>query len=298
MDGILNINKPIGITSYKTVEGIKKLTGEKRVGHAGTLDPLACGVLPVCLGRATRIVEYLNEMSKVYLAEVALGKSTDTYDTEGRVTKECDASFITKEQIESALGKFRGEITQKPPMYSAVKYQGKRLYEIARQGITVPRKNRKIAIYRLELKSYQRELATLTVECSRGTYIRSLAYDLGEALGCGAYLKSLIRTSYGLFNIEDSLSPLQVAGIYEEGRLEEIIFPLDEALSHLPAIYVDSESARSLRNGRAISLGESCTGKKAAQEKPYRAYVKDGGFIGLVKAEIGSDYWRPLKVLN
>jgi len=298
VDGILNIDKPVGVTSYKTVAGIKRLVDVKRVGHAGTLDPLASGVLPVCLGRATRIVEYLNELNKVYCAEVQLGKSTDTYDAEGRITQEYDASFVTEEQIESALDTFRGEIAQKPPMYSAVKHQGKRLYEIARQGITVPRKSRKINIYRLKLKSFKKEVATLEVECSKGTYIRSLAHDLGEALGCGAHLKNLVRMSYGPFNVRDSLSPLQVKDIFNKGRLEEIICPLDKALLHLPAVYVDSESGRFLRNGRAISLGDSIVEKEITKEKPYRAYVRNGCFIGLVKTETGSDYWQPLKVFS
>lgn len=298
MSGILNINKPVGSTSYEIVASIRRLTGEKRVGHAGTLDPLASGVLPVCLDRATRIVEYLNELSKVYRAEVLLGKATDTYDAGGSVTKESDASFVTVEDIESALGAFRGEIAQKPPMYSAVKHQGRRLYEIARQGITVPRKSRKVTIYQLKLKSFQKEVATLEVECSKGTYIRSLAYDLGEALGCSAHLKSLVRVSYGPFNIKDSFSPEQVADVFKEGRLEEIICPLDKALSHLPAIYVGGESGRSLRNGRSISLEDSSTEKEITEERPYRAYAKDGCFIGLVKADRGSDYWRPLKVFS
>jgi len=296
LNGVLNIDKPSGITSYETVVTIKQLTGVKRVGHAGTLDPLACGVLPICLGKATRIVEYLNELNKTYRAEVLLGKSTDTYDAEGKITDERDASFITEEQIESTMNRFRGEIAQKPPMYSALKHNGKRLYEIARKGITVYRKSRKVNIYGLELKGFNEGVVTIEVECGRGTYIRSLANDLGEALGCGAYLKSLVRTGYGPFTMKNSFSPSKVKDVFEEGRLEEIICPPDKALLHLPVVYVSSEDSWSLRNGKKVSL-EVCSPKKEIiKEKPYRAYAKDGCFIGLVKADSGGDYLKPLKI--
>ena len=198
MDGILNINKPAGKTSFAVVAMVKRLTGEKHVGHAGTLDPMATGVLPVCLGQATRLVEYLMDTTKTYRAEIELGVSTDSYDREGAVTQKCDASAVTLAQIETALNSFRGVITQIPPMYSAVKHQGKPLYELARAGIDVERKARTAKIYSLEIRDWQNPFLTIEVNCGKGTYIRSLANDLGQALGCGATLSALERSRCGI----------------------------------------------------------------------------------------------------
>ncbi len=206
VDGILNINKPCGMTSFSLVSIVKRLTGERHVGHAGTLDPTATGVLPICLGQGTRIVEFLVEATKAYRAEIELGVSTDTYDASGRVIQRGDPSGISQEQLTSALDSFRGLIQQTPPMYSAVKYQGKPLYELARAGITIERRSRPTKIHNLELVDWQPPVATIEIVCGKGTYIRSLAYDLGQALGCGAYLKSLIRQRCGFFDIRDAVS--------------------------------------------------------------------------------------------
>jgi len=217
MDGILNINKPWGKTSFSIVAMVKRLSGERRVGHAGTLDPAATGVLPVCLGQGTRIIEFLVDATKAYRAEIELGMVTDTYDASGRIIQRGDPSGISQNQLESVLTSFCGLIWQTPPMYSAVKYQGKPLYELARTGITVERGSRLTEIHRLELVDWQPPVATIEVVCGKGTYIRSLAYDLGQALGCGAYLKSLIRLRCGLFDIREAVSVPQLEDAFRYG---------------------------------------------------------------------------------
>ena len=179
-------------TSFEVVAFVRRLSGERRVGHGGTLDPKATGVLPVGLGRGTRVAEFLAQENKVYRAQVELGTATDSYDVSGKVTWRGDVSAVTRELVEAALDSFRGLIEQTPPMYSALKYQGQPLYRLARAGIEVPRLPRKVNIFRLELLDFELPLLTLEVACSKGTYIRSLAHDLGQALGCGAHLKSLV----------------------------------------------------------------------------------------------------------
>jgi tRNA pseudouridine55 synthase len=206
MDGILNINKPWGKTSFSIVSLVRRLSGERRVGHAGTLDPAATGVLPVCLGQGTRVVEYLVASPKAYRAEIELGVATDTHDATGTIVSRGDPSKVTKKKLLSALESFRGLIEQTPPMYSAVKHEGKPLYELARSGIQVPRKSRKRWVYRLELLDWHSPVATIEVECGKGTYIRSLADDLGQLLGCGASLKSLTRLRCGIFTIEEAIT--------------------------------------------------------------------------------------------
>jgi tRNA pseudouridine55 synthase len=206
LDGILNIDKPAGRTSYSVVAAVKRLAGERRVGHAGTLDPDATGVLPVCLGQATRIIEFFTDTTKTYRAVIELGIATDTYDASGKITQRSDPSKIDRAMFESALVSFRGAIRQTPPMYSAVKQRGQPLYKLARAGVTVERKPRPVTVHRLELIAWQPPSATLEIECSKGTYIRSLAHELGQTLGCGAHLKNLMRTRSGIFDVKNSVS--------------------------------------------------------------------------------------------
>lgn len=232
MDGILNINKPSGPTSFHIVSLVKRLSGERRVGHAGTLDPMATGVLPVCLGQGTRMVQFLIDNTKTYRAEIELGVATDTYDAQGRITQQGDLSGISRSQLESELASFCGLIYQVPPMYSALKFQGKPLYKLARAGITVERRSRPVKIHHLELMDWQPPLATIEVVCGRGTYIRSLAHDLGQRLGCGAYLKSLTRLRYGLFDIREAVSVPQLEDAFRYGYWQRFIYPVDSVLLH------------------------------------------------------------------
>ena len=218
LNGILNLNKPVGRTSFSIVAAVKRLSGEKHAGHAGTLDPIASGVLPVFIGRATRFIEYLMDTSKTYRAEIQLGVKTDTYDAEGKIIGTAPISHVSKDLIESTLKDFVGNITQVPPVYSALKINGKPMYELARAGIPVNPEGRTVVIHSIELLDWSPPVAGIRVLCGKGTYIRSLANDLGEKLGCGAMMKSLVRESYGPFDLKDSFTPefLQQAASFRE----------------------------------------------------------------------------------
>jgi len=296
MDGILNINKPVGKTSFSIVAMVKRLTGEKRVGHAGTLDPMAKGVLPICLGQATRLVEYLMDTTKTYRAEIELGISTDSYDREGTVTQRTDASCVTLEQLETAFNSFRGVINQIPPMYSAIKHHGKPLYELARAGISVERKNRTAKIFSLELKDWRNPVFTIEVTCGKGTYIRSLANDLGQALGCGACIIDLERTRCGIFDIGEAVTPERFEDACRGGYWESLLYPMDSILSLWETVIVCEEKAQAIRNGALISLGEN-TSRKV--ECDYcRAYTWDGNLLGILRFDSAKKQWQPEKVFN
>ena len=205
MFGFLNVYKPVGKTSHDVVAYFRKLLKIKRIGHTGTLDPFAEGVLPICIGNSTRLIEYLPDY-KAYLAHVQLGKATDSYDVEGNITFESDIK-VTESDIKQALKTFEGDIEQLPPMYSAIKVNGKKLYEYAREGKNIEVKSRKVSIFKIELKEFdeKQQVAQVYIECSKGTYIRSIANDLGKDLGCGGHLIRLIRTKAGKFNVADSI---------------------------------------------------------------------------------------------
>ena len=296
MDGILNINKPAGKTSYSIVAMVKRLTGEKHVGHAGTLDPMATGVLPVCLGQATRLVEYLMDTTKTYRAEIELGVSTDSFDREGTVTKRGDASGITRKQLETALNSFRGVITQIPPMYSAVKHQGKPLYELARAGIDVERKSRTAKIYSLELTSWENPILNIEVTCGKGTYIRSLANDLGQLLDCGAMLRNLERSRCGIFDINEAVTPEHFAEACRGRYWESLLYPMDSVLSLWETVIVGEEKAQAIRNGALITLAENKLNK--VESEFCRAYTWDGSLLGILRFDTAKQQWQPEKVFN
>lgn len=244
MFGFLNVYKPVGMTSHDVVAKLRKLTGIKQIGHTGTLDPFAEGVLPVCIGKATRLIEFLND-DKEYLATVQFGTSTTTYDREGEITFSSDKK-VNAEDIRKALKNFQGEISQYPPIYSAVKVKGKKLYEYARKGQEVNVSPRKVVIYGIELKSFDETLqqAEILIKCSKGTYIRSIANDLGKLLNCGAHLIKLIRTRAGEFRVENSIEPdnIDVA--------KYLINPVE--ILNYRKINVNSNDIEYIRNGRAL----------------------------------------------
>jgi tRNA pseudouridine55 synthase len=293
LDGILNINKPSGKTSFGVVALIKRLTGERHTGHAGTLDPDASGVLPICLGKATRVVEFLMDSKKTYLAEIELGKATDTFDGSGKVVKQGDTLDISINKVKQALKRFQGNIEQTPPMYSALKHQGQPLYQLARSGISVERKSRMVKIYRLDLLSWQMPIMALEVECSKGTYIRALANDLGEVLGCGAYLKNLKRTRYGVFDIDDAISLEQLEVAIKKGDWQKYLHPIDIVLQDMSALTVDENGESSIKTG---SLLKNLT-QNNVKGKYCRAYSQDGRFLAILTREKDSGIWRPKKVL-
>jgi len=305
MDGILNINKPWGKTSFSIVSLVKRLSGERHVGHAGTLDPAATGVLPVCLGQGTRVVEYLTDSTKAYRAEIELGVATDTYDASGRITEKGDPSGISLNQLESALSSFCGLIRQMPPAYSAVKYRGKPLYELARAGIKVERRSRRVNIYHLELIDWHSPLVTVEVVCGKGTYIRSLAHDLGQVLGCGAHLKSLIRLRCGLFDIKDAVSLPQLEDAFRYGYWQHFLYPVDSVLLHWTAMVVSEDARQDIRKGQPLALKNGDLGsgypKQPISEQPSsenrcRAYSLDGRFLGVLRFNSEKEQWQPEKV--
>ena len=298
MDGILNVNKPPGKTSYSIVALVKRLSGERRVGHAGTLDPDASGVLPVCIGQGTRVVQFLMNTTKSYRAQIELGVTTDTYDTSGQVTHQTDPSGISHEQVETALTPFRGNIQQIPPAYSAVKYRGRPLYQWARAGIKVEKKSRPAIIYRLELIDFTLPLVTVEVECGKGTYIRSLAHDFGQALGCGASLKSLVRLHCGPFHIKDAVSLPRLEEAFHHGHWQNLLYPIDTVLSHWPAIVVSEEEGHLIRNGVSLTAEGDSTLILSPAEERCRAYTPDGHFIGLLRFNPEKGQWQPEKVFG
>jgi len=295
-EGILNLDKPRGPTSHDVVDRVRTLTGIRRVGHAGTLDPLATGVLLICIGRATRVAEYLMGGQKVYRARLRLGISTDTYDAEGQVTAEAPVE-VNRTQVEAALARFRGRIPQVPPIYSALKRRGTPLYRLARQGVDVEKlvpEARQIEIFRLELTGWEPPECTLELTCSPGTYVRSLAHDLGQALGCGAHLSGLIRLASGAFRVEDAVALDAFAQAAAEGRWQDLLHPIDAALARFSALHVDADAARRLCSGQAVvrlSHESASDGVELA-----RAYGPDGTFLAVVGYDPAAEAWQPRKV--
>ena len=226
MTGIVNINKPIGRSSHFVVAVIRRITKIKKVGHTGTLDPLATGVLPICIGReATKLSQIIMDGTKGYKAKVQLGITTNTQDSEGEILSEKPTEHITREMVCEVLNDFVGEITQIPPMFSAIKINGQKLYNLARKGVEIEREPRKIQIYNLELLDYNDEEKSfnIQVDCSKGTYIRTLCADIGQALGCGAYMKELERNKCGRFTLQDSISIEEFEDLYNKGEIESVL---------------------------------------------------------------------------
>lgn len=301
-DGILNLDKPRGLTSHDVVDRVRDLTGIRRVGHAGTLDPLATGVLLVCIGRATRVAEYLMSGQKVYRAGVRLGIATDTYDAEGQVVAERPVE-VGRDQVEATLAHFRGLIHQMPPLYSALKHHGTPLHRLARRGVEVgglALQARQVQITRLELTGWEPPECTLEVTCSPGTYVRSLAHDLGQALGCGAHLTALIRLASGDFRLEHALTLEEFAQAVADGLWSSLLQPLDAALARFPALRLNADAARRLCSGQAISLPSTGEAPPVGEGEEGvalgRAYGPDGAFLALVAYDRASGSWRPHKV--
>jgi tRNA pseudouridine55 synthase len=253
VDGILNLNKCPGLTSHDVIDQVRRIFDQKRVGHAGTLDPMATGVLVVCLGKATRIVEYLSGGEKEYRAVLTLGVTTGTQDVTGEIVSESDASAVTLDALEKVTHSFVGEIQQVPPMVSAVKYQGQRLYKLAREGKTVERAARMVTVHSIDVTDFRpgiRAEAEIVVRCSGGTYIRTLCADIGEALGCGGMMSGLVRTRVGRFAIEQSVTVEQLAQ-----APGDYVISMADALCDMPAVVLDEEGMRRVLNGMEVHVG-------------------------------------------
>lgn len=272
MNGILLIDKPEGWTSHDVVAKLRGVLRERRAGHSGTLDPMATGLLVLFFGRATRAVEFAEADVKEYRAGIRFGVTTDTQDITGRVLSEADADF-TAEQLDEVLQRFRGDILQLPPMYSAIKVGGKKLYEIARRGGEVERKAREVHIFSLEREIGPSGEVFLSVRCSKGTYIRTLCHDIGQALGCGASMSSLRRTRAGAFHVAQAYGIEQVQSAYDSGRAESLLLPVDTLFSECGSFELSDKQEKCLRNGGAFSCGIA--------EGRYRVYSRSGVFIAL-----------------
>ena len=298
VNGFLNLYKPAGITSMEALRRVKRITGQrKKVGHGGTMDPLARGVLPVCFGQATRLMDYVVGGSKRYVMDVRLGQSTSTYDAEGEVNFRGSIEGIVKGDIDSALERFVGIVDQVPPMYSAVKVDGQRLYKLARAGIEVDRQPRTVEIHGIRMTRLELPDLTLDVECGRGVYMRSLAHDLGEALGCGAHVTDLERRSCGGFSSADSVTLDELDSIAQEsGAWMQHIHPVDWVLREFKSVTVGKAAEKFLRNGQPVSLGRP--DYDAGYLEQFRAYNTDGQFLALVRLDRADNSWKPIKVFQ
>lgn len=292
MDGVINVHKPAGMTSSDVVVWLRKRLNTRKVGHTGTLDPEVNGVLPICVGRATRLAEYLTEQGKSYRAEITFGIVTDTQDAEGKILRS-EKPNVKPADFLDVLPQFLGPIQQIPPMYSAVRHQGKHLYDLARQGIEVERVSRMIKIYRLEVLSWQEgeyPKAVLEVDCSKGTYIRTLCHDLGEALGCGAHMSKLVRLRSGPFRLEESWTLEKITEAIEQGR-DHFLIPVNRVLD-LPAIELTPERAEAFRHGLPTSQ-RGILGDTLPDEGQVQVFTGEE-FIGIGKWRDQSLY--PYKV--
>lgn len=279
MNGIIILDKPSGFTSFDAVAVMRGLSHQKKIGHTGTLDPMATGVLPVLLGKAAKALNFLPDTDKEYRAAFRLGERRDTGDITGEVV-ETNAAPVALEALESVLPRFRGEISQVPPMYSAVSVGGKRLYELARKGVEVDRPARQVTISALELLSYDPETreGTLRVSCSKGTYIRTLIEDLAQAAGSCGTMTALRRTRACGFTLEDARSLEELKALAGEGKLEEVLFPVERLFSQYPEVTVSAAQARRFENGGGLDLVRV---RKAPQEGLCRVKSPEGEFLGL-----------------
>lgn len=280
MEGIINVLKPPGMTSSDVVVWMRKVLKIKKIGHTGTLDPGVAGVLPLCVGKGTRLAEYITEQGKAYLAEVAFGITTDTQDAFGKVTQ-VTSTDLRQSDLERILPGFMGEILQTPPMYSAVRKEGKHLYEYARQGITIERTPREVSIYILKLeKWYEGEFprAILNIECSKGTYIRTLSHDLGQALGCGAHMSNLLRVRSGPFKIQESWTLEEIEEAVRESTYP-FLLPLTAGID-LPRVFLSAVRANAFRHGLPTKR-ELVKAPPPEGNEPYVQVIEDGELIGI-----------------
>lgn len=286
--GIMVVDKPVGPTSHQIVSIVRRGTGIRKVGHAGTLDPRATGVLVLCLGRATRLSEYLSTSEKRYLAVIRFGASTRTYDSEGDIVHET-GSAPKRKDIEEALSEFRGEISQVPPPYSAIKVQGKRAYRLAREGKPPELDARKVIIHELKLVRYKQPDLSLEIECSAGTYIRSIAHDLGEMLSTGAHLAELKRLKAGPFTLDDAVPLPKLEVGFMVDKWERYVIPAADALPEFPVVNISQKNLDLIRHGHRIPAEPSSSGMA-------RGISSEGELVAILEAVEDGTHWHPRKV--
>ncbi|MDO4473217.1 MAG: tRNA pseudouridine(55) synthase TruB [Eubacteriales bacterium] len=290
--GIINVYKEKGYTSHDVVAKLRGITKQKKIGHTGTLDPDAEGVLPVCLGSATKVCDLLTDRDKVYQAVLLLGVDTDTQDISGTVLKEKEVDGITDEQIIRTVNSFIGEYSQIPPMYSAIKIHGKKLYELAREGKTVEREPRNVVIHDIQILNIELPRIEMEVFCSKGTYIRTLCHDIGEKLGCGGCMEKLLRTKVGIFSLEDSIMLSEIEEKKNLDTLQEIITPVDIVFHEYPKIQISPEMEKRLRNGNPFSMKT----EPMEDGQKIRVYDSNGRFAAVYKFVKREKWFRPVKM--
>lgn len=281
--GVINIHKEKGFTSHDVVAKLRGIVGQKKIGHTGTLDPDATGVLPVCLGKATKLCDMLTDKNKTYETVMLLGRATDTQDISGEVLKEHATEDLTEEMVQDAILSFVGEYMQVPPMYSALKVNGKKLYELAREGIEIERKARPVTILDIQIMEINIPRVRMEVFCSKGTYIRTLCHDIGEKLGCGACMEELVRTRVSRFELKDSLTLSQVQELREIGQLEEVLVPIDEMFSDYEAVTLKEEFMSFVYNGNVFFPKHLNKYVELNDGKLVRVYDDKGNFIAIYK---------------
>lgn len=277
VNGIVLLDKPLGITSNKALQIVKRLYTAAKAGHTGSLDPLATGLLPLCLGEATKVSGFLLDADKSYLATLKLGVKTFSADAEGEVIETRPVENYSKKQIQAAIAPFLGEIEQTPPMHSALKVDGQPLYKLAHQGIVIERKSRPVHIFDIEVLRHEADEIDIAVACSKGTYIRTLAEDIGEKLGCGAHLSALRRTVSGPFNLDDSISLEELEHLAESGfeALDEVLIPAEDALDDWESVTLSDDAAFYLCRGQAVQV------PKAPTSGLVRLFSDEKGFLGI-----------------
>ena len=306
LNGILNVHKEAGYTSHDVVARLRGILRQKKIGHTGTLDPDATGVLPVCLGKATKVCSFLEQDDKTYQAGLLLGISTDTEDISGRILNSLPVE-VTEEEIREIVLGFCGEYSQVPPMYSAKKVGGKKLYELARQGITVERKPSLVTVKDITIQEVRLPRVSFTVTCSKGTYIRSLCRDIGEKAGCGACMESLLRTRVGRFPLNQAHTLSEIESLRDQGRLDKIILPIDRVFGDYPRGIACQEAEKLLYNGNPLPRrlchfpdeDPAAGGKKDDKKIPCRVRIYDqaGAFIGIYSSDLREeDYLKPVKI--
>ena len=305
INGVINIYKERGFTSHDVVAKLRGILKQKKIGHTGTLDPDAEGVLPVCLGKGTRLCDMLTDHSKVYEAVLLLGQSTDTQDVSGNVLQEAPVD-VSEEKVREAIMSFLGTYDQIPPMYSALKVNGQKLCDLARAGKEVERKARPVEIYEIQIEEIHLPRVRMTVSCSKGTYIRTLCHDIGEKLKCHGCMESLLRTRVGQFLLKDSLTLAQVEEHRDENRITEIVMPVDQVFSDCPALKLTKEAAKLGYNGNPFTSTQALTENDQMVEKSsdisldggkwFRVYDPEGVFIGVYAYDSKRDQFRPEKM--
>jgi len=299
-EGVLAIWKPAGWTSHDVVAKARRLLRERRIGHTGTLDPAVTGVLPLCVGRATRLVEYLQEAPKTYRAKLRFGIATDSEDLSGEIIERKDASFLTEPAIREAVFSFVGEIDQIPPMVSAVKVDGKRLYELARQGITVERKARRVTIHRIDVDEVtagtDEPEVTFTVACSKGTYIRTLCVDIGRKLGVPAVMAELVRLESAGISREHCVTLEEIPGLIEKGEMDGKLLAADRLLTQLPSTSAAEQESRYALQGKGIRTER--LRPVPDRQGLWKLYRSDGVFLGLFSVDETTEWIRPVKVFH